>query len=343
MSYLNRARRAVNALIRKSPSPTNIDWHTIPPLTQIELEEIYQFFRRPKYFIFGHARSGTTLLARLIRVHPEVHCNWQAHFFTRPPFLTSLVQDAEVHSWLSRRSNRWNQGKNLSSIILRVAADYILEREAEQLGKRIVGDKSPNNLVNGEAVYRVHQIYPDARIVFIVRDGRDAALSHRFQSFIDIEESLSDKDVAIRQEFIRDPAPFVSGERSLFTPKGIQRAAESWVENVTQTHQLAQQLYGESYHHLRFEDLIQKPLEIMREIWTFLGADMSVIGLQQTLIEELRRNPDAEWQQERASEIAQAVQKGKSGSWREMFTYADKKAFIDIAGETLKFWGYPLD
>ena len=41
-------------------------------ITPEELVEIRHFFPRDKFFIFGHARSGTTLLARLVRLHPEV-------------------------------------------------------------------------------------------------------------------------------------------------------------------------------------------------------------------------------------------------------------------------------
>jgi len=44
-------------------------------------------------FIFGHARSGTTLLMRLVRLHPEVHCDYQAHltFSRRRPLLKCLL------------------------------------------------------------------------------------------------------------------------------------------------------------------------------------------------------------------------------------------------------------
>jgi hypothetical protein len=67
----------------------------IPPISEEEVAEAKSFFPLEKYFIFGHARSGTTMLARLIRLHPEVHCNYQAHFFTRAPLLESLVADAQ--------------------------------------------------------------------------------------------------------------------------------------------------------------------------------------------------------------------------------------------------------
>src|SRR5215212_11292513 len=115
----------------------------IPAITPEEVSEIKAFFPREKFFIFGHARSGTTLLMRLLRLHPEVHCNYQAHIFTRQPLLKSLVNNPEAEEWLTRKSNRWNQGRDLSPLVLRAAADFIMERDAAKAGKNIVGDKSP--------------------------------------------------------------------------------------------------------------------------------------------------------------------------------------------------------
>jgi hypothetical protein len=58
-----------------------------PSITAEEVAEAQAFFPRPKFFIYGHARSGTTLLMRLIDTHPDVFCTRQAHFFSRPPLL----------------------------------------------------------------------------------------------------------------------------------------------------------------------------------------------------------------------------------------------------------------
>ena len=154
----------------------------VPPIAADEVAEARTFFPLDKFFIFGHARSGTTMLTRLVRLHPEVHCNYQAHFFTRPPLLEGLVAGARRSvSGSKRGSNRWNHGKDLSPVVLRAAADYILDREARREGKRIVGDKSPSSLLDGEAVSLMHKVYPDAYLIYIVRDGRDTAISHRFQ------------------------------------------------------------------------------------------------------------------------------------------------------------------
>ena len=187
ISSKHRLTSAVRVLLdRKTPSSARAGLY-IDDVTAISPEEVTEakeFFPMSKFFIFGHARSGTTLLTRLIRLHPDVHCNYQGHFFTRPPLLQSLVADPEIKAWLTRRSNRWNHGKDLSPVILRAAVDFILERDARREEKTIVGDKSPSSLMNGKAVTLMHKVYPDASLIYIIRDGRDAVVSHRFQTFI---------------------------------------------------------------------------------------------------------------------------------------------------------------
>lgn len=312
----------------------------IPALTDGEIAEARQFFPLEKFFVFGHARAGTTVFVRLVRLHPEVHCSYQAHFFTRPPLLESLVAEKEVGDWLKRESNRWNRGRDLSPVILRAAADMILEREARRENKRIVGDKSPNNLLDGRAVQLMHKIYPDARLVYILRDGRDTILSHRIQAFVEFPERLSQEDQRICRDFSQDPEPFRRGERSVFSEAGIQHAAEGWVRNVTQTHSLGMDLYGERYLVSRYEDLLVRPWQEMTRLWKFLNASPPPAELENAVDDEMHRNPDADWQQEKAREIAVSIKKGKQGSWQEMFTARDRKIFLQVAGDTLANWGY---
>jgi hypothetical protein len=315
-----------------------------PAVTAQDVADARAFFPLDKFFIFGHARSGTTLLNRLTRLHPQVHCNYQAHFFTRAPLLESLAADEEVGAWLARKSNRWNQGRDLSPLVLRAVSDFIMERDARLAGKGgpgcVVGDKSPNSLLDGEAVRNLVKVYPDAHLVFIVRDGRDAALSHRFQAFIDRPQHLSRADLSLRAAFIADPAPFLSGQRSVFTAKGLRHAAAGWVHNVAETDAAARELLAGRYHALRYEDLLARPWETMEKLWIFLGVDTRLEGLQAAVQAEMTANPDADWQQEKAGDIASALTKGKRGSWRELFTAQDAALFAAIAGETLRAWGY---
>ena len=336
-----RLRLAARILLNgKLPAPEKRS--EIPAITPEEVEQARAFFSMEKFFIYGHARSGTTLLARLVRLHPEVHCNYQAHFFTRSPLLKSLVADKEVGSWLSRRSNRWNEGRDLSPLVLRAASDFIMESQARREGKRVVGDKSPNSLLDGEAVRLLHQVYPDGRLVFIVRDGRDTAISHRFQAFIDNPHSLSREDLNIRQAFSAHPEPFLRGERSIFTEKGLRQAANGWLHNMVETDRMGRELFGQQYFSLRYEDLLQQPWQEMCRLWSFLGVAPEHPGLEEAVQAEFQNNPDADWQNQKASEIAQPLQKGKQGSWRELFTRRDREVFQEVAGKTLTAWGYDV-
>ena len=199
LSLIRRIRLAYTVLT-KGALPVQ-DRKSIPTISPKDIMDAREFFPLDKFFVFGHARSGTTLLTRLVRLHPQVHCNYQGHFFTRKPTIEALVNSAEIEAWLTRRSNRWNQGRDLSPLVMRVVVDFIMEREAKSLNVRIVGDKSPNSLLDGEAVERLHHVYPDGRLIFIVRDGRDAAISHPFQTFIAAPQHLSNSDRRIRTDF----------------------------------------------------------------------------------------------------------------------------------------------
>ena len=244
----------------------------IDPITTEEIDDVKRFFPMEKYFILGHARSGTTLLTRLIRLHDQVHCNYQAHFFSNAPLISNLVADQQIGQWMSKKSNRWNHGKDMSTVALRAMMDFIMERDALQYGKTIVGDKSPNVNTNGEAVVEMHKFYPDVKLIYIIRDGRDTLISHRFQNFIDGYKFLPAADLAIRDDFANDSAPYFSGEKSIFTLKAIERMARGWVENVNETHSRGLELYGDQYLVLKYEDLLHQTFETMTRIWKISGC-----------------------------------------------------------------------
>ncbi len=333
---LSRFRSVARILLKGEPKKNKRS--PIPAITLEEVAEIKQFFPREKFFIFGHARSGTTLLMRLVRLHPEVHCNYQAHFFTRRPLLKSLVDTPEAEEWLKRKSNRWNQGRDLSPLVLRAAADFILERDAAKAGKRIVGDKSPLSTIHGQAVRDLHAVYPDAKLVYIVRDGRDVLISERFRNFVEESRFLSVEDKRIIEGLRRNKDQF-TGNRSIFTETFTRRVAKGWVTNLQETEEDGRRLFGANYCDLRYEDLLAHPFDEMQKVWEFLGvqADKS---LEKKIVEEMSSNPDEEWQAKRNEDIASFLPKGQAGNWQKLFTARDKSLFKEIAGEMLVKWKY---
>jgi len=338
---LSRLRSAARILLKGDPRKNKRN--PIPAITLEEVAEIKQFFSREKFFIFGHARSGTTLLTRLVRLHPEVHCNYQAHFFTRQPLLKSLVNTPEAEEWLTRKSNRWNQGGDLSALVLRASADFILERDAAREGKNIVGDKSPSSTIHGQAVRDMHAVYPDAKLVYIVRDGRDVLISERFRNFVEESKFLTAEDQRIIADLKVDPAPFTDGRRSIFTEAFIRRVAKGWVANLKETEDEGNRLFNGNYFGMRYEDLLQTPFNEMSKLWDFLGVKAVDAALGEKIKAEMSSNPDEEWQAKRNEGIASFLPKGHAGNWSRLFTEKDKAVFKESAGEMLIKWNYEKD
>ena len=338
---LSRLKSAARILLKGEQK--NKQRNPVPAITPEEVAEIKQFFPREKFFILGHARSGTTLLMRLARLHPEVHCNYQAHFFTRKPLLKSLVDSPEIEEWLTRKSNRWNHGRDLSPLVLRISADFIMERDAAREGKMIVGDKSPSSVIHGQVLRDMFSVYPDAKVVNIVRDGRDVLISERFRNFVEESKFLTAEDKRIITDLQTDPAPFSDGHRSIFTETFIRNIASRWVNDLTESDAEAQRLYGVNYHSLRYEDLLATPFDEMKELWKFLGVKKISKSLDGQIKSEMSSNPDGEWQAQRNEGIASFLPKGQAGNWSRLFTEKDKSIFKEIAGATLVKWKYEKD
>jgi hypothetical protein len=340
MELIRRIKSAARILLMGDRRAKNRS--PIPAITPEEVAEVRQFFPREKFFIFGHARSGTTLLMRLIRLHREVHCSYQAHFFTRRPLLKSLVDTPEAEEWLRRKSNRWNHGGDLSAMVLRAAADIIMERDAARVGKPIVGDKSPMSTIHGQAVRDLSAVYPDAKLIYIVRDGRDVLISERFRNFVEESRFLTAEDRRILEELRKDQTPFTNGTRSIFTETFIRRVASGWVRNVQEVDEEGQRLFAQNYCSLRYEDLLARPFEEMQRLWKFLGVIVDP-SLEDEIGKEMSSNPDEQWQAKRNEEIASFLPKGQAGNWQRLFTARDKSLVKEIAGEMLIRWEYEKD
>jgi len=93
------------------------------------------------------------------------------------------VLDAEyLRLWIERSvwSRNDDADEHLTNLT-RMAIDYFLMGELSKSGKRIAGDKSP--LLTPETVKEIAEIYPEAKVIHIIRDGRNAAVSAAHHSW----------------------------------------------------------------------------------------------------------------------------------------------------------------
>lgn len=305
-----------------------------------DLRRIKERFPAPKFFILGYPRSGTTLLARLLRLHPSVHVQWQAHLSTGEDDLISALLNRDLKRWLDRPSNRWVGEEGLEPALVRLNADFLMERALEGVGKRLVGDKTPSARCD-LTIRRLQLIYPDARIIMIVRDGRDALLSQRFQAFVDQPRTLKLGQLRQRNAIRRQPDRYGAGGRSVFDRPWLQRTTGDWVRSVVEGHAIGERLYGGAYQALRYEDLLDQPLEQLSRLWRFLETTPDPDGIERAVQAEMARNPAADWRQRVEPELTRGLARGGAGGWRSWFTAADLELLGASASHALHQWGYP--
>jgi hypothetical protein len=324
-------------LLKEEP-PKVSKFAELPSLSEEELHWIHKQFPRPKFFIMGHARSGTTLLGRLIRIHPEVHCDWQMQFFSQRGMIPDVLS-SQFQGWLNHRSNHWTADKNPTTIMLRMFSDYLMEGKAEAVGKWVVGDKSVNG--NGsEAIDWAGKIYPDAYLVYIIRDGRDTVLSKRVQLFLDQPQFLQPDDQRILDHLKNKPAEFLNSDRSIFTDTWLRDASEKWGRDVSKSVEIGSKIFGDRFLAVRYEDILSNPDKWLHRIWTLFNVDIPSRGLVRELHDELAQNPAADWHQSLGLKFVEELPRGVHGGWKQIYTESDIEIFMHNAGEQLQEWGY---
>ena len=143
---------------------------------------------RRLFFVDGQPRSGTTWLQQLLDSHPDVSCRGEAQF--RDHLAVPLDRAMrQRHAELHRRNTSifgHTGGYPLpdpgdTQFLLGTGVLSAFRQQlADKPGARAVGEKTPGNLF---FFPQLRALFPDARLIGIVRDPRDVISSnwHRFQ------------------------------------------------------------------------------------------------------------------------------------------------------------------
>lgn len=219
--------------------------------------------RFPYVFVVGCQRSGTTLLQRLLDNHPELAVTNDAQFISKglrnevpatDPQLTAdmviRVRDYHRFSRLGLTDEKVIEAATAASTY----GDFVHRlyvAVARQRGKRLVGDKSPQYSLQMPLLDR---LFPDARYVHLIRDGRDNALA-----FIDWAEKG------------HGPARHYE----LWSEEPVAVSAMWWARRVGTARRDGAKLGPHRYLELHYEDLVTQPAEILETITDFLELEYS--------------------------------------------------------------------
>jgi hypothetical protein len=308
------------------------------------------------FFIAGEMRSGTSWLRRTLSAHPEIACSHEGSFFGRDysreeiPVYTDpvssltrvLAVSEEFRVWHGLPWNRWGDDyeedvRNLT----RLSVDYFLSKEVRRTGKRIVGDKSPQHTAHLD---EIHEFYPEARIVHIVRDGRDVAVSAMHHWWRLAEDraggvyKLTPQELELRDAYLEDREGFLAGGRSIFTEERLSQLARRWSYRIGKARRDGMDLYGERYLEIRYEDLVRDTPATLYQVLEFLrarrGEGIIERCIQRASFERVsNRRPGEE-------DSESFFRKGVVGDWKSVFTERDRKIYEDLAGDQLAETGY---
>jgi hypothetical protein len=188
---------------------------------------------------------------------PEVETHWIPRYLKRQKWLTPdghVTSELFFHLVADRRFQKLRipQDKLRNCIESGAAVGYssfvtrIFDLYGERRGKKFVGDKSPCYV---RSIPILHALWPAARFVHLIRDGRDVCLS-----------------ASTWKRFGRATRHF-----SATNPHPAATAALWWKSHVKPGLEAGRSLGPGQYHEMRYENLVKRPVEECTALCRFLG------------------------------------------------------------------------
>jgi protein-tyrosine sulfotransferase len=276
------------------------------------------------FFIIGYPRSGTTLLRAILAQHPAVFI---------PPENGKI--GAMIRTFGTYRTHPWNtvvdavleifrQGYEFSHWQIDLAA---LKRAAEALpegertlarlfhllyytygsihspGKTQWGDKT----VTGNVTHleKIELIFPEARYLHIVRDGRDCVASAVMAGMF-------------RKDYIY--------------------AADRWKNNVSKCRLFGKKLKKQNrFLEFRYEDLVSTPAQVIASVCGFLAlapteAMLDYEGKVEPMSDVLTISHH--------QNVARPIFRDSIGNWKQQLSPSTLHAVMKIIEPELTVWGY---
>jgi hypothetical protein len=282
----------------------------------------------PVPFVVGVGRSGTTLLRLMLDAHPKLAIPPETYFgaavvaFEREGTERAVDVILESQLWpdcglcadeFRRRVDRRSPA-NVGELLR-----TFYELYAEKRGKRRWGDKTPHYV---ESMAVIRDVFPEARFVHIVRDGRDVALSL---------------------------TPL------WFSPGDLTTVAEFWSQTLISARCQARELPADAYKEVKYEDLVREPTATLKELCAYLELDWNPSMLEyhrqaprRIAVEsaERQRNGRTISSQQRIGIhelVGHAPRADRAGRWQKEMSAADRRVFQVVAGDIMETFGYESD
>jgi LPS sulfotransferase NodH len=270
----------------------------------------------PPGFIVGVPRSGTTLLSAILNRHPNICVTPETEFFLNvdrycggfdsfqkqwpKSVLTVLEKMPKTSEW-ANISREFLTRLDVNRANIKTAFCDLGSVIARSKGKSLWIEKTPRHL---RFVTKIRELFPDAPILHIIRDGRDVAYS-----------------------LVSVPWASNSYVQNLY----------SWREDIRKAHDFL--VTDEGTLNIYYEELVEHPESIVENICNFLGVTyfpclLEPDGSEKDLIEISGQHK---------TQVLEAISSEKVSKWKAWATPDDVLLGDFVAGRELKLWKYETD
>lgn len=267
------------------------------------------------FFIVGNDRSGTTMLRLILDAGLDAAIPPESMFLTD---YGAVRQSGGLHEteaaarfmrevWRHPKVRLWELPPPPAvppGLSHEAAYRFIVEAPflayARKTGKAWWGDKTPHYLHH---IDELLELWPEARVVVMVRDGRDVALSVR---------------------------------RLPFGPNNAWAAAQWWARGI-RVGQRAQAAHPESVMTIRYEDLASRPADHVPRICAFLGLRFTA---EMLAIERTDHAKIVADQRGWFPTLFDGIHTAAIGRWRDEMPLRDQRIFAGLAADELAAFAY---
>lgn len=285
-------------------------------------------------FVLGNPRSGTTLLRLMLTSHQEIcippECGFIQWWHSKygdwssvdskdedkvDDFLADLSTSKKIENWeldyeVLKTTIFQQNPENYADLCSLVIVQYAHQQNKQP---KYVGDKN-NYYLNHLPLLK--SLYPEAKFIAIIRDGRDVACSYRKIKKLDTESPYKPK-----------------------LPTEISAIADEWIANIEKVDSLFNELPESQKTWVRYEDVVSTPAQVMEELSTFMGLlyDENMIHYYETET-QYQKEPDStlDWKKKTLSK----PDASNTGKFVDELSESEIQRFNSIASGKLKRFGY---
>ena len=259
--------------------------------------------------IVGHGRSGTSILAGLIRKYLRISFGTESQFIIRfykklhrygdltedrnlKKLIHDISQERCFYRWRKFGKFQLDTGQFLNDVRERtyrgvLDAAFLQLARHSKMGRW--GDKTPEYIYH---LPMLRELFPDAKFIHIVRDGRDVALS--------------------------------SYRHGLMGVQNVYMAARQWRDGIFRGKEFEKKLDPNQFLELKYEDFLENPVGIFSRLIDFLQID----DADDKLLTFISEN------------IGNDVKSGNYNKWKKKFSRSQRMLYEEIAADALQAYGY---